>query len=254
MFFILSKILYYLAMPITWILAALLVAVFAKKQTRKNKGLIATLILLLFFTNPFLINEALLLWETPPTPIRSVGNYDAAIILTGMSNQEKSPHDRMYVGSAADRVLHPLHLYREGRFQYFVISGGSGSLRRTYSTEAAEIKNLLVRAGIPDSLILVEEQSRNTYENAQFTARLLQEHPQLKKLLLVTSAFHIRRAKGCFDKAGVPTHTFATDFYTSDRAFTPDRLLVPQEASLYKWQKLIHEMLGYAIYKAMGYI
>ena len=108
-------------------------------------------------------------------------------------------------------------------------------------------------AGVPDSLVLTEEKSRNTHENAQFTAILLQQHPELNKLLLVTSAFHIRRAKGCFANEGLQPETFATDFYTSDRSFTPDRFM-PYEGALYHWQKLIHEMLGYVTYDAVGYL
>src|SRR5215213_3409990 len=96
MFFILSKILYYLVMPLTWILAALLLALFAKREKIRRRSLIMATLLVAFFTNPFLTNEAFLLWEHPPTPVSKVQQYDAAIILTGFTSQGKSPGDRIY--------------------------------------------------------------------------------------------------------------------------------------------------------------
>ena len=108
-------------------------------------------------------------------------------------------------------------------------------------------------SGVPETDILYEDKSRNTHENAQFTKQLLAGQPQLKKLLLVTSAFHMRRAKACFEKEGVNVDHFTTDFYTTDRFFTLDKLLIPQEVYLYQWQILFHEILGDITYRIVGY-
>jgi uncharacterized SAM-binding protein YcdF (DUF218 family) len=253
MFFILSKILFYVVMPLTWILVFLFIAVFSKREKLKRRALIIATTLLIFFTNPFLCNEAWLLWEEPPTPMSKLSKYDAAIILTGFTNQQKSPHDRIYTGKGADRVLLPIRLYKEGYVQKIIISGGSGSLVQKYSTEAVEVKKLLMLSGVATTDILYEDKSRNTHENAQFTKKLLSTQPNLKKLLLVTSAFHMRRAAGCFKKEGIATDSFSTDFYTTDRTFSFDALLIPQEAYLQQWQKLFHEVLGYITYSLMGY-
>jgi len=253
MFFILSKVLYYAVAPLTWILILLFIAIFSKKERLKKRALTATAALLLFFTNPFLANEALLLWEHPPVSMGNLKQYDAAIILTGFTNQSKSPHDRIYAGKGADRVLLPLRLYKDGYIKNVVISGGSGSLLKKYSTEAEEVKKILLQAGIPENHILYEDKSRNTHENARYTKALLQQHPSLQRLLLVTSAFHIKRAHGCFEKQGIQTDVFSTDFYTHDRSFTPDQLIIPQEVCLYNWQVLLHEITGYVVYKLMGY-
>lgn len=253
MFFVLSKVLFYLVMPLTLIVILLLLAFFSRREIYRKRSLSAALILLLFFTNPFITNEAWLLWELPPTPLNQMKPYDAAIILTGISNQNKSPHDRIYTGEAADRVLHPLRLYKAHLIKKIIISGGSGSLVSRYSTEAAEIKRLLVVAGIPGQDILLEEKSRNTYENALYTKALLHQQPELKNLLLVSSAFHMRRASACFEKQGIKADLFSTDFRTTDRSFTPTDLLVPQELYLYRWQILMHEMLGYLVYQLVGY-
>lgn len=253
MFFILSKILFYVAMPLTWIIVCLALALFSKREKLKKRALVLATGLLLFFTNPFFCNEAWLAWEVPPTPLSKVPHYDAAIILTGFTNQQKSPHDRIYPSKGIDRALMPLRLYKEGYVKKIIISGGSGSLIQKYSTEAVEVKKLLMISGVPETDILYEDKSRNTHENAQFTKQLLAGQPQLKKLLLVTSAFHMRRAKACFEKEGVNVDHFTTDFYTTDRFFTLDKLLIPQEVYLYQWQILFHEILGYITYRIVGY-
>lgn len=253
MFFIFSKILFYVAMPITWVLVFLFIALFSKKERLKKRALLITATLLVFFTNPFLTNEAWLLWEQPPTPFNKLTKYDAAIILTGFTSQQKSPHDRIYTGKGADRVLLPIRLYKEGYVRKIIVSGGSGSLVQKYSTEALEVKKLLLLSGVTEADILYEDKSRNTHENAQFTKKILITQPDLKKLLLVTSAFHMRRAAACFKKEGITTDTFSTDFYTTDRSFSFDKLIVPQEFCLYQWQILFHEILGYLTYLLVGY-
>lgn len=239
-------------MPLTWILVFLFISVFSKREKLKKRALIIATCLLLFFSIPFLSNEAWLAWEKPPTSLGRLSTYDAAIILTGFTNQQKSPHDRIYTGKGADRVLLPIRLYKEGYVKKIVISGGSGSLAQKYSTEAIEVKKLLQLSGIPDTAILYEDKSRNTHENAQFTKKLLASQPQLKKLLLVTSAFHMRRAAGCFEQEGISAEEFPVDFYTFDRSFSFDQF-IPQESSLESWGKLFHEVLGYITYSLMGY-
>ncbi|ANE52721.1 YdcF family protein [Flavisolibacter tropicus] len=253
MFFILSKILFFLLAPLIWIITTLAMALFAKKDKRRKRALVTTAALLLLFTNPFISNEAWLLWERGPKPIATLPTYDAAIILTGLTDMDKSPHDRVYTNKGADRVLHTLQLYKLGKVQHIIISGGNGSLKEKITTEAESLRQLLVQAGVPDSVILMEDKSRNTYENARFTKQLLSQHPDLKKLLLVTSAFHMRRAEACFKKAGVVADTYPADFYTHDRSWDLDKLLLPQEAVLSLWQKLLHEMAGYVVYKVVGY-
>lgn len=253
MFFILSKVLFYLVMPVMWIFAFLVYAIFTKIEKRRKRALTIATGLLIFFTNPFIANEAWLLWEHPPTPFSQVQNYDAAIILSGIANRDKSPKDRVYTNKGADRVLHPIRLYKEGHVKKIIISGGSGSLSLKETSESSDLKKILVCAGIPERDILLEERSRNTHENAKFTAALLKQNPELKKLLLVTSAFHMKRASACFEKQNIKADIFSADHYAIDRSYSFDNLIVPQEYSLFLWKKLFHEILGYIVYDIVGY-
>ncbi|WP_223808839.1 YdcF family protein [Rufibacter hautae] len=211
------------------------------------------LVLLLFFTNPFLSNEAWLAWEPESVLMKDVPVYDAGIVLTGVTEVNKSPHDRVHYQEGAERILDAIQLYKMGKLKKILISGGSGAIKDVERTEASNLQQTALYAGVPAGDILVEERSRNTHENARFTKELLQNQPQLKKFLLITSAFHMRRAKGCFEKVGLKTDTFPVDFQTHDRSFHLDDLLVPDPEALQQWSKLIHEWVGYVTYKLLDY-
>jgi uncharacterized SAM-binding protein YcdF (DUF218 family) len=254
MFLILSRIFSYASHPITPILFSLLFAVFTKYEKRRKRAVLFGLILLLFFTNPFICNEAFLLWEQPPTPISQLSNYDAAIILNGgVTSSEKSPHDRVYTGKVADRELQPLQLYKKGIIGKIVISGGPSVRAKDYLPESSGIKLILLNACVPASAILIEDSSRNTHENALFFKALQLQHCELKKLLLVTSAYHMKRAVSSFKKEGIRVDGFSTDFYSHDRSFALEDVLAPSGENMVNWQILIHEIIGYSIYRIAGY-
>ena len=122
-----------------------------------------------------------------------------------------------------------------------------------------EVKNgstkaeLSTKYGIPEKDIIIESESNNTRENAIFSKIILDKQLPAGKFLLITSAFHMRRAIGCFSKAGVQTDYYSTDRYSGMRSFEIDNLLIPNAASMMHWQMLIHEMIGFVVYKISGY-
>ncbi|MBF9237587.1 YdcF family protein [Hymenobacter sp. BT683] len=255
MFFLLSKILDFVLLPTVWLLALLLGALVARQPRRKRQFLVAATALLLITTNSALVNEALLAWEQAPVALAALPTHaDAAVLLTGITAVNKSPHDRVYLGPGADRLTNALWLYRAGRVRRIIISGGSGAVVKKSQTEAAELATLLRLAGVPNSAIMLEDQSRNTRENALFTKRLLAPYPDIDSLVLVTSAFHQRRALGCFRKVGLQPVAFPAGYRSSDRGNTPDYWLLPNPGALENVSLLVHEIAGWLIYKAMGYL
>ncbi|MEJ8803332.1 YdcF family protein [Pontibacter sp. H249] len=253
MFFILSKTLHFLLMPIIWVIVLLLLAVFLKSIKWRRITLLGALGLLLLFSNPFIASEAWRAWEVEATPVKDVGQYDIAVILTGVTSFRENIPDRIHTTKGADRFLHPLQLYRMDKIDKFLITGGSGFVLKEGIPEAEQIEKILLMAGVAEEDILTESNSRNTRENAINTADYLMQQTQYKNILLVTSAFHMRRAAGCFEKAGVNADGFATDFYSSERRFTPDELFIPSADVFSRWHLLIHEITGFIVYKLLGY-
>ncbi|TAE00054.1 MAG: YdcF family protein [Bacteroidetes bacterium] len=252
MFFLLSKSLLFIALPLNWIIGLGFYTLFCKNEQRRKKMMILNLFMLIFFTNPILVNEALTLWEIAPIPLKEVKNYDVGIVLTGFTQDMRSPKDRIYFEKGADRLMHAVKLYRLGKIRKIMISGASefdwkGGVK---SEITRSLKDVLLDCGIPNEDILVENSSKNTYENAIFSTKILTTDFANQRFLLITSAFHLRRAKACFDKAGLKTDMFACDFYSTDRNayFLPD----PQE--LEDWNRLIKEWIGFVVYWAKGWV
>jgi uncharacterized SAM-binding protein YcdF (DUF218 family) len=106
--------------------------------------------------------------------------------------------------------------------------------------------------GVAEKDIYLEEEARNTHENAVYTKQMLT--PFLAdKILLVTSAMHMPRAKACYIKEGFLVDDFPADIKKKD---TPSGILdqiIPQERNLSKFAELIREIAGYAIYKLIGF-
>lgn len=254
MFFLLSKLLHYLLSPAVWLVALLLAAGLARSPRGQRRWRRAALLLLLIGTNGALANEALRAWELPPVPLAGLARHDAAVLLTGITVPDKSPHDRVYLGAGADRLTHALWLYRAGKVRRIIVSGGSGSVLGAAQTEARDLATLLRLADVPARDILLEDRSRNTRENALYTRQLLAAHPDLKTLILVTSAFHERRALGCFRRVGLAVTPFPAGYATTDRHLTPDYWLVPSVEALAQWSRLLHEVAGYLTYRAAGYL
>lgn len=235
---------------------ALLVAALVARPTGRWRArwLWAAALLCFIGGNDALVNAALLAWEKPPVALQSVAPADAAVLLTGITLGLKSPHDRVYLSRGADRLTNALWLYRAKRVRRIIISGGSGSTEPTATTEAAELGTLLRLAGVPARDILLEKRSRNTRENALFTKELLSQYPDIKSLILVTSAFHQRRALGCFAKVGLHPTPFPADFRSTDSVGSFSFWVLPDTEAMGRWSVLLHEMTGYLTYKAMGYL
>ena len=257
MFFILSKILTYLILPASMLALLLLIFLLVRNPKVKRVALSLFVFLFFLFTNPFIADRLIGWWEIPATPIHALEQrYEVAIILSGVTEMDKSYPDRVHLQKGADRIMHTVQLYKEGLINKIVVSGGSGSLlTENVPSEAAQIKRVLLISGVPEQDILLEERSRNTYENALYTRELLEEKSiPGKKLLLVTSAFHMRRSLGCFKNAGLNPTPYSTDFSSTEINYSPANLIVPSDGALSTWTTLIKEWLGYSIYKVMGYL
>ena len=115
--------------------------------------------------------------------------------------------------------------------------------------EASFIKNHLIQNGISTNDIIIEKNSRNTKENASLSAEILKRDFQKESVLLITSALHMKRAILCFNKNGITITAFPTDNTNTHRKFHLEDILLPNSKSLNKWESIIHEWVGYLVYK-----
>lgn len=254
MFFVLSKTVSYLAMPLTIVFVLLGLGLFLKNTRWKKRCLYAGVVLLLFFSNGFIANELFRAWELPARSFETLKPYRMAVVLTGVVSQGRDPDDRTYFRKGADRVTHTVQLYKLGLVEKILISGGDGRLLGPARPEAELLREAMVVMGVPEEVILLEENSDNTHENAVFTAQMLKKLGVAPdECILVTSAFHMRRAIACFRKQGIEMEVFPTDFYSEPRLH-PDAYIIPKPEALILWQKLFKEWIGLVAYKVAGYI
>jgi uncharacterized SAM-binding protein YcdF (DUF218 family) len=256
MFFILSKVLAFLAMPLSLIFISLAISLFVKKQKIKLLFKRIAFSLLVFFTNPLLISLIMSWWEVPPTPyIEIKQKYEVGIVLGGMLSPESLPKDRLHFNASVDRINHAIELYKLGAIKKIMVSGGSGMIINQSNKEAPMLKKYAESFGVSAEDIIVESESRNTHENAVFSLALLENmYPENTKYLLITSAFHMRRSIGCFEKINPNYIAFTTGYISRPRTFTPDEWLIPSIDALHWWTKLAKEWIGYIAYSAVGYI
>jgi uncharacterized SAM-binding protein YcdF (DUF218 family) len=253
MFFILSKTLSYLFMPLTVVFICFLISVFIKHPQWKKKMFWCGLILLWFFSNEFISNELMRAWEIPATLFKDMPKHKIGIVLTG-STIPLEPNDRVYFQRGADRVVHTVQLYKMGLLEKILISGGSGRLIETDEREADAFKKVMLLMEVPEEDILTESETRNTHESAVAVKAMLDTlHYQAKDCVLITSAFHMRRSLACYQKVGLALDCFTTDFYSHPRKFHFDTLLLPKLDALNTWNKLFKEWLGMVAYKLAGY-
>lgn len=140
--------------------------------------------------------------------------------------------------TTAARVRHAVDLMRAGRAETLVVSGGPR--RRGRPSAAPAMRALAISLGVAPDRVLVEQRSSRTSENAREVAALLGD---VREVLLVTSALHMRRAALCFARHGIRAGAAPVPP-------APDE--DPERASLVT--QTLHEYLGLAYYRALGWI
>jgi len=255
MFFILSKTLNILVLPLTLVVVFFVLSVVVKKQPWKKRFFWTGFILLLFFSNHFIANSIMGVWEIKTKAFDEMRPYQMGIVLTGATQAFLKPDDRVYFQRGADRVTHTIQLYKLGLIKKVLISGGSGRLLAEDEPEANKFQRVMVMAGISEQDIIIENKTRNTYESA-VAVKTVMDSLQYKAedCLLITSAFHMRRSLACYYKAGLNVESFTTDFYAQQEEFFLTSLFVPTLQSFIIWEKLLKEWTGFTAYKVAGYI
>ena len=254
MFFFLSKALLFLLSPFFWLLVGVFLF-FRTKNARWRKRLKIILPLyFLFFTNTAILLEFKRLWEVPGTKITQLVQHDIAIIPGGMFEYD-SQMERLSIRRGGDRLVQAFTLFKKEKIKRFLLTGDNGYVSERGLHEAEQVRDLLLDWGVPDSLILVESKSKNTHENAAFTAKLLKKKGIQPKALLITSGLHMKRAKACFEAEGIKVTPFSTDLFTGKRrGYQWDQILIPNIQNFVLWNEFNKEWIGYVVYWVKGFV
>ena len=250
MFFLLSKILSFLIDPFFWIVVFFLVSLVHKRKYLRRKFLTFGLLFLILFSNPLIYKLINNLWTVEYVVPKE--KYHYGILLGGMIDLESTAENILF-SKNNDRLLNTLDLYSKGIIKKILITGASGSLTSELK-EAEILRNYLIKIGIPDSCVLAENSSKNTYENAVYCEKILtQIHTnKVVNCLIITSDYHMRRSLACFKNTNLISDPFVKK--SSLKHFDLEYILVPQSSTLFSWKVLLHEIVGYYSYKILNYI
>jgi uncharacterized SAM-binding protein YcdF (DUF218 family) len=251
MFFFLSKLLYFFISPFNWLLVFALITFFTKDQQRKRRRFIFCISWFLLFSNPFIIHKLSLNWQANQKVLTTREQYEAGILLAGFVSFEFKSKQGFY-GGAADRFIQAVRLYKLGHIKKILISGGSGSVLRQEYKEADFVKDQLQQMGVAKEDILSENQSRNTYENAVYSKKLLDSLQLKGPYLLITSAMHMKRSQQVFTKVGLNTVAYPCNFTSMNNPQLFWEAITPSHGAFEGWDHYLKEVVGLLVYKMTG--
>jgi uncharacterized SAM-binding protein YcdF (DUF218 family) len=172
--------------------------------------------------------------------VENVASAEAIVVLGGGVTPPTTPNARPNLNAAADRVWYAASLYHAGKAPIVLLSGG-GDPQVSPMSEAEAMLLLLSDFGVPESAVLMENKSRNTTQNAQFSGAILKERG-LNRILLVTSAMHMKRAMARFQAEDLMVTPAPTDYEVA--AIEDWRLWIPDAGALDGSARAMKEIVG----------
>jgi len=253
--YVLYKLLQVLLWPELWIFACFVGAWMASFSTQRyalGRWLLFVGILLFYILGITPTGEVLLRpLELRYVPFRDGDghSYDAVVVLGGGKRQPPTGATAILGTNSLDRLVCGMRLVRNGAAPILVLSGGSGYPFGQATPAADTMREFAIEFGIPPSAILTEGRSRITFENAVEVRRML---PNTRRIVLVTDASHLPRATAVFRKQGFDVAPSPCTYLTSGGWGPLDFL--PRSDNFTLVNTAIHEYVGIAAYRAMGYL
>ncbi|MDP4546867.1 YdcF family protein [Marinobacter sp. MDS2] len=178
--------------------------------------------------------------QHPPMAIQDVPQAEAIVVLGG--GVSPAGHGDLYpnLESGADRVWHAARLFHASKAPLVLLIGGSDP-SHSAASEAEAMGQFMRDLGVPGQALVLENRSRNTSQNAEYSAEILAGHG-ISRILLVTSAYHMPRARRLFEAQGLEVVPVATDHEVLSRPLW--RNLLPDTRALDGSSRAIKEIVG----------
>lgn len=264
MFVFLSKFLPLFVYPLGLTCLLLILALLARQSKRSQSALILGALLLLWAGgNRWVAFSLVRSLEWQYLPPAEIPESDVIVILGGGTDSADYPRPMVELSAAGDRVLYGALLYKQGKAPRLLLSGGNIELLgETTSTPAEQMAEVLKLTGVPQSSMILEKQSLNTYENAFYCARIIREQGY-QKVILVTSAMHMPRSVALFKKQGIEVIPAPTDFKVTETQWRNLGQLpleaqliniIPSSTNLEWLTAALKEYIGIFVYRLRGWV
>ncbi|MDY7021275.1 MAG: YdcF family protein [Cyanobacteriota bacterium] len=263
MFLFLSKLLPLFIYPLGLSCLLMIVAlILLWKQPRWAAVAIAlALIILLASSNHGISQNLVRSLEWQNIPDRELPKASAIVVLGGGTKPPIPPRPWVDVSEAGDRILYGALLYKQEKAPWLILSGGRIQWDGKEPPESSDMAEIAGEMGVPESAILQDPSSLNTYQNAVNVRKILDEKNITGSVLLVTSALHMPRSRLVFQRQGIEVIPAPTDFLVSEQDIQPPATiqgkildLIPDTKALQEFTQALKEYIGTVVYRLRGWL
>lgn len=179
----------------------------------------------------------------PVMKLSALKHVQAIVVLGGGVNNNASEYNVNAISGPDTfaRVRYAAYLAKKNPDLPIFVSGGTIDIK---DSEASLMKKALVDEFDVENLIYLEPDSKTTSENAKYTAKLLQQYG-MSRIVLVTSASHMHRAKALFERNGIRVIPAPTSFFSLGYVTIPLLWFVPTGLAMATTSSVLHELYGY---------
>ena len=238
----LHKILPLFLMPIIVVILLIVIGLYKKR----NSLIYFTIALLYILSTPIISNAFFKLVESDQHRkcIASIEQADAIVVLSGMLSIHKIDGEEYIDWGDPDRFFGGVELMKAGKAPNLIFTGAKMPWGKSSRTEGAVLTDYAIQYGIPSNQIFVSDLVNNTADEATAVKKMALGN----KIILVTSAFHMPRARMLFEKEGLEVAPYPVDFksLTADSVTFMDYL--PNTGSLAKTELGMRELMGRLYY------
>lgn len=234
----------FLLPPLNSLIIILLGAFFFKPQKRIGKIIIIFGCLSLYIqSTPYFAYQLNRIIAPATIKPSSLKHVQAIVLLGGGVNNNANEYSVNAISSPDTfvRIRYAAYLAKKNPDLPIFVSGGAID---TKDSEASLMKRALVDEFDVENQIYLEPDSKTTSENARYTSRLLQQYG-ISRVVLVTSASHMQRAKALFEKSGINITAAPTGFYSLGYSSLPVLWFIPSALALSTTSAVLHEIYGY---------
>lgn len=245
----LHKILPTFVLPVILVIIVILIGLIKNKK----KLIYIAIGVLYILSTPIFSNNFFKLVEGSENrkPISTIDSADAIVVLSGMLEINEVGNSTYIEWGDPDRFFGGIALIKTGKAQKLVFTGGKMPWDRAKKTEGEVLKEYAISNSIPSEKIFVTKDVENTADEAVAVKELMSPS---KKIILVTSAYHMFRAKKLFEKQGFIVIPYKVDYKSERNKEITIIDFLPNANYLKNVETGLREIMGRIIYILLGYI
>jgi len=213
----------------------------------KKKLIYIAIGLLYILSTPIFSNNFFKLVEVNEyrKPISALDSADAIVVLSGMLEINEVRDSTYMEWGDPDRFFGGIALFKAGKAQRLVFTGGKVPWDKAKKTEGEVLKEYAISLGIPSDKIFVTKDVENTADEAVAVKELISPS---KRIILATSAYHMYRAKRLFEKQGFEVIPYKVDYKASGNNIITFMDFLPSAVNLELTETGIREIIGRLFY------